>query len=419
MLPKSMLEKLTQHWLRIVAGLIAVLVVVAGLGLVFRANIEGPPTKTIVAEFVETPGLYTDNAVNILGVKTGKVTTVRSGADLVRVTMEIPQSTKLPADVRAILMAPNPVSDRAIELYPPYTSGPQFSDGAPIPLSRTAVPLSVDAVFGAVDDLAKTLGPSGANKGGALSRVVKSVATLTKGNGKNLQNTLAALASALPAFTADPHQISRLIDNLDTLGKTLAEHNSTIDSLFSDVAVATKELADERGTLAAAIGNLQDGMQRVAAFIRANRDSLKGSVANLATTTQALIGDQKALTTTFGTAALGFQNFNRAVDENAPCAAPTEGTGICPIVYGRLDFTANTETIIKTYCHSSLQEAVPILLRTVPGLDTALGVLNLPGLTPATTVNTLCVGEYAAVQGRGGTPGAPPSPDLGLSRFLK
>lgn len=410
----SMLGVLNRHWLRIVASLIAAVTVAAGLGLVYRADLRGAPTKTIVAQFVETPGLYTDNAVNILGVPTGHVTDVRTGADFVRVTMEIPQTTKLPENVRAILMAPNPVSDRAIELFPPYTGGPQFSNRSPIPLSRTAVPLSVDAVFGAVDQLSKALGPSGANKGGALSKVVKSLATLTRGNGKNLQNTLAALASALPGFTADPHQIADLITSLDRLSRTLAEHNSTIDSLFSDVATATKELSDERGTLATAIANLQDGMQRVATFIRENRSSIKGSVTNLATTAQALVRDQKSLITTFNTAALGFQNFNRAVDENAPCQ-PGEGTGICPIVYGRVDLAANTESIIQTYCHSALQEGAPVLVQTVPGIK----ALGLSGLTSADTVNTLCVAEYSAVQGRGGSPGAPASPDLGLSRFLK
>lgn len=414
-----MIPWLKRHGLQLVAGVIAVTVVVSAFGLLFPHAIGAAPTKTITADFLETPGLYTDNSVNILGVPTGKITKIEAGADHVRVRMELPSATKLPADVRAILMAPNPVSDRTIELFPPYTGGPQFAGNAPIPLSRTTVPLSVDAVFGAVDDLAKALGPSGANKPaagkqGVLSDVVKSLAVLTKGNGRNLQNTLAALASALPAFTANPGQIAQLIDNLDTLSKTLAQHNSTIDALFSDVAQATKELSDERGTLAAAIANLQDGLQQVTAFIHDNRSALKGSLTNLATTTQALIGDQQALTTTFDTAALGFQNFNRAVDENAPCA-PGQGTGTCPIVFGRLDLTSNVQSIIETYCRSSLQEAVPILAQTVPGLQT----LGLKGVTTADTINTLCVLEYAGVQGRGGSPGAPATPDLGVARFLK
>ncbi len=412
-----MIAFLRRYRLHLLLSLLAVIVLVAAFGLIFPSAIGRAPTKTVVAVFPSAPGLYEDNDVDILGVRTGRVTDVSPSAESVRVTIEVPRSTKLPANVRAVLIAPNPISDRSIELYPPYTGGPTLDAGATIPLSRTAVPLGVDQVFTAVSDLARTLGPSGANKNGSLSSVLKSLAALTKGNGRSLQNTLAALAGALPAFSASPNRIASLIDSLDKISTTLARNDKTIDAFFEQVSAATKDLADERDVLASAIGNLQDALVRVAAFVRDNRASIKGSLAGLATTSAALVRDQQALATTFNTAALGFENFNRAVDLTAKCqpGAPREPDGSCPIVFGRLNLTPQSESIVKTYCKSAIQEGLPIIASAVPGIDK----LGIKGISDASVANTACVVNYSAVQGKKGTPGAPNTPDLGLERFLR
>jgi virulence factor Mce-like protein len=329
--------------------------------------------------------------------------------------MRLPAHVKIPADARAILMAPNPVSDRTVELYPPYTGGPTLAPGAVIGLDRTSAPLGVDAIFSDVDALAKALGPEGANKTGSLSAAVSALARLTSGNGEKLQNTLAALAQALPALTADPHQIAALITSLDQLGSTLARHNSTIDAFLTDVTTATAQLADERGTLAAAIGNLQSGLSQVTAFLSANKSAITQTTAQLATTSQALVSDQQALLTTFRTAALGFQNFNKTIDPTAPCVAG-EGRPTCPIIFGRVDFPQNAASVLATYCPRVIDAGLPIVVHSVPGIAKVPG---LGGVSSADVIDSLCVSSASLVQGHPGSPGAPNTPDLGLSRFLK
>lgn len=419
----ALVSVLNRYKVAILAGLIAIVAVVAGVGLVFPSVIGQEPMKTFTAYFDEAPGLYHDNAVNILGVKTGDVTSVEPKEHFVIVKFEVPTKTRLPDNVRAVLMAPNPISDRTIELYPAYTTTKgkpdpvQLAAGSTIPLNRTAVPLSVDRVFSAVDDLTKTLGPRGANKNGALSKVIKSLANLTDGNGATLQKTLAALATALPTFTANPGQIASLINSLDKLTTTLAQNNATVDSFFTDVTRATKNLADERGTLAAAIDSLQEALSRTAAFVRTNRGSIKGTVGKLATTSKALLADQKGLMSTFQKAALGFQNVNRAIDLNARCG---NGTGVCPVAFGRLNFSSDVESFTKRYCRSALAELAPVLVAGLPGIGPVLNQLisGAGNSSSASATNTLCLLEYAATQGRGGSPGAPPAPDLELARFL-
>jgi virulence factor Mce-like protein len=340
--------------------------------------------------------------VDVLGVPTGSISSITAGQNVVRVTMHLPRHVKIPADASAVLMAPNPVSDRFVELYPPYTSGPTMADGAVIPVQRTVVPLELDQIFDNLDNLATSLGPSGANANGSVSDLLHALAQIASGNGANLRTTLVSLAQTLPALTADPQRVAQLVDSLDKLSQTLATHNSTIDKLDADLAGATSELASERDTLGAAIANLQSGLAQLAQFLRTNKAAIGADTAQLATTATALLSEQKALIETFDTAALGFQNFANAVNPNAPC---DDGKGHCTALSLRIDMPANVGSIVDTYCGSDLQQSIPILEHSA-------------NIGTANTINTLCVFEYSAEQGLK-NPGAPNAPDLGLDRFLR
>ena len=384
----------------VIAGVVAFVVVVTAAAVVlFRSE----PHQTFTAEFLATPGLYTHNTVDILGVPTGSVTKVEPGQGVVRVTLSLPKSVKIPAEAHAILMAPNPVSERSVELYPPYTGGKTLADGAVIPLARTAAPLELDQIYANLDSLATSLGPSGANADGSVKDVLKSLARLASGNGTNLHETLVALANALPAFTSDPDRVAALVTSLDKLTKVLAQHDSSIDTLYGDLSSATKTLADERGMLGSAIANLQDALAQLTRFIQANKDAIGSNTRQLATTAQSILANQQALIDTFDTAALGFENFGNAVNLNAPCQT---GPGKCPAINLRLTMPANVASIVANYCGPTIQNAGPILLNSV-------------NKGSASTLNTLCVYESSTEQGVKPAPGAPAGPDLGLSRFLK
>ena len=386
--------------LSIAAGL-ALLAVVSG-GVVY-VELRGGPTKTYTAEFTATPGLYQSNAVDILGVPTGSITKISAGQDVVRVRMQLPAHVKIPAGASVVLMAPNPVSDRFVEIYPPYTGGPVLPGGAVIPVERTVVPLELDAIFSNLDDLATSLGPTGANKDGSVSAVLHSLAELADGNGTNLHTTLVSVAKVLPALTSDPQRVAELVQSLDKLTTSLAAHNASIDRLYGDLAGATSELAAERATLGSAIANLQDGLTQLAAFLRSNRAVIGSTTARLTTTVSTVVKDQQALIDTFDTAALGFQNFANAINPNAPC---DDGKGRCTALSVRVDVPSTVGSIVTNYCGNTAQNAVPILASSA-------------GVGSATTLNTLCVFEFAAVQGKKAPPGSAPAPDLGLARFLR
>lgn len=303
-----------------VTAIVGVLIVVTALtaAVVVGIRLFSSDEYTITAQFPATPGLYHDNDVDILGVPSGHVVKVTPKAKYVEVVLTLPASVKIPADAKAVVMAPNPVSDRFIELTPPYTKGPKLKAGAVLGLDRTVVPLEIDQVFASLSTISRQLGPSGANKKGALSAALHAFAGLADGNGQHLHDAIGKIAAALPALTAHPDDLRRLIDGLDSLTTKLVSRNDTINHLYDDLAKTTGQFADDRAVLSSAISNLQRGLAQVAVFIKANQSRLGTAVKGLNVTMAAILSQQKSLIQTFDIAPLGFQNFNRAIDPNTP-----------------------------------------------------------------------------------------------------
>ena len=123
-----------------------VILALAAVTVVFTVVFGGGPHADDPRAIpVRLPACMPTTRSNILGVRTGTVTSVRAHGAYVEVTMRLPAHVRIPTDARAILMAPNPVSDRTVELYPPYTGGPVMKSGTEIPSGRTSAPLGVDA----------------------------------------------------------------------------------------------------------------------------------------------------------------------------------------------------------------------------------------------------------------------------------
>jgi phospholipid/cholesterol/gamma-HCH transport system substrate-binding protein len=400
---RARVQALTSRQLGSIAA--TVVIVVAAVVTVVQLT-SGGPTYRITAQFPETPGLYSDNAVDILGIPTGYIVSITPGPEHVNVVLAIPTHVKIPATAKAVLVAPNPVSDRFVELTPPYTGGPTLKPGATISLANTVVPLELDQIFASVAQLSTTLGPAGANKNGELSDALHALATLANGNGAAIHTAITTIAHALPALTAHPEQLKQLIDGMDSITRSLAARSTTIDALYGDIATVTQQFASERTTIAAAIANLQSGLSEVASFIQANQANLGATVHNLTTTIGAVMSEQRSLIQTFGTAALGFQNFNNTVNLHGPCLSATAKPNSCPVLWGRLDLPSDAATIIKDYCGGNVAYSMlPIIAASA-------------GLGSASATDTACGAQIGLLQGRTGPPGSPKDPDLDLTHYL-
>ena len=249
----------------------------------------------VTAYFGQTVGLYPGSDVRILGIPVGTITDVISQGDRVRVDMLIDEDYDIPADADAIVLAPSLVADRYVQFAPVYDGGPTMEDGAEVPMDRTATPVELDQVYGALDDLSEALGPNGANANGALSDLVDVGAANLDGNGEALNRTLTGFSQAVETLADNREDLFSSLDNLQTFTSALATIDAQVGQFNDNMVAVMDQLASERQDLAEAITLLSSALKDVAAFVRTNSDLVTVNVDRLADVTLALVQQRSAL----------------------------------------------------------------------------------------------------------------------------
>ena len=266
----------------------------------------------VTGMFTRAVGLYPGSDVRVLGVPIGTVTSVTPKGDQVAVEFEYDASVKVPANAKAAVVAPSLVSDRYVQLLPAYTSGPVMKTKATIALDRTAVPVELDRVSQSMDDLMVALGPEGANKNGALSRLLDTGAKNLKGQGSAIHDTNHDLSLALQTLSGGKNDLFSTVKNLQSFTSTLAVNDTQVRRLNADLASVSDQLAGERGDLAAALKNLAIALNETSTFVHDNRAVLKTDVSQLTSVTTTIARQRDALAESLKNAPVAVSNLSNA-----------------------------------------------------------------------------------------------------------
>lgn len=271
----------------------------------------------VTGEFVRAVGLYPGSDVRILGVKVGKVDDVVPEGDKVLVTFEYDAKYRVPASAKAAVVAPSLVSDRYVQLFPAYTSGPVMQSGAQIGLDRTAVPVELDRISQSLDQLLVALGPTGANKDGAFQDLLHTGAQNLAGQGQNLHDTTHSLSLALQTLSGGRDDLFGTVKNLQTFTTMLATNDGQVRRLNSDLANVSVQLDGERGDLAAALKNLAVALNEVSSFVHDNRAGLTTNLKQLASVTGTVAAQRDALSEALTNAPVALSNLQNAYNPAA------------------------------------------------------------------------------------------------------
>ncbi|RBY80216.1 mammalian cell entry protein [Blastococcus sp. TF02-09] len=287
----------------------AALVLLAAVGWTV---LRPPGQYRVTAFFDETVGLYPGSDVRVLGIPIGTIDEVVPLGDQVRVEMSIDEDYDVPADADAIILAPSLVSDRYVQLAPVYDGGPTMEDGAEIPLDRTAIPVELDAVYGALDELSAALGPTGANANGALSDLVDVGAANLEGNGDELNRTLTGFSQAVETLAENRDDLFGSLENLQTFTSALATIDAQVGQFNDNMAAVADLLEGERADLQEAVVLLSDALGDVAGFVRDNTALLTTNVDRLADVTLVLVQQRAKLAEVLDVAPAALSNLARA-----------------------------------------------------------------------------------------------------------
>ncbi|GAA4835283.1 MCE family protein [Kitasatospora terrestris] len=273
-----------------------------------------PDGKHLTAWFDHTTGVYPGSDLRILGVKVGTVDAVRPQGTRVRVDLTLDPGVRVPADAKAVVVAPSVVADRYVQLTPAWTGGPEITDRTEIPVERTSNPLELDQLYQSVTQLADALGPNGANATGALSQLLDTGAQNLSGNGRAIGDSIAGLGQAARTLSGHSDDLFATLDHLQSFTAMLKENDGKVRSATDQLAYVTGFLAEDKQNLGAALQQLATALGQVKGFIQDNRARLKTAVDRLVPITQSLVDQRASLAELMDVAPLAADNALNAFD---------------------------------------------------------------------------------------------------------
>ncbi|WP_018658263.1 MCE family protein [Actinomadura flavalba] len=214
----------------VVFGALAALMVAWALTNVIRFDLFTRPYN-ISVEFASSPGLHPGFEVDYLGLRIGKIDSVRLAGDKVVVKLDIDKDVEVPRGVHAAAARKSAVGEPVVELTPApgQASAAPMRPGERIPVERTTVPPKYGDLFGAVVQSLKAIDPDDA---------------------KVLVHELAE------GWSGREGSLRQIIDGGDQLTATLAENSELLDGLTKDFGRITGVLNENRGSLGAGIDNV-------------------------------------------------------------------------------------------------------------------------------------------------------------------
>ena len=276
-----------------ILSVVAVLAVIVALVMVALPEQE---KKYVTASFPRTVSLYEGSDVRILGVPVGKVESVRPTGTDVTVKLWYDAKYDVPADAQALIVSPAIVGDRFIQLSPVFQRGDEpLKADAVLTQESTSTPLELDEIYQSIDDLTVALGPTGANREGALTTLLDSTAENFAGQGEQFNQTIRDLGKFTGTLENNKEELFGTAREIERFVGALAKNDTTVRRFNDSLAASADLLKDERHDLAAALRNLGIAMQHVSAFVRENKDSLSENIKGLNKVSKVLVKQRDSL----------------------------------------------------------------------------------------------------------------------------
>lgn len=271
--------------------MVVAVLVTAGAGYVGYQKLAGP--KTLIAYFKSATAIYPGDEVRVVGVRVGTIKSIEPLGTRAKITLAVDRDVPIPADAKAIIVAPNLVSARYVQLTPAYGASPHGSDaimadGAEIGEDRTAIPVEWDEIKEQLTRLAAELGPSSGVSNTSLGRFIDSTADAMAGNGDKLRDTITQLSDVGRILGRGSGDIGSVIKNLQIFVTALRDSNTQIVEFQDRLADVTSVVDGSRSDLDSAITELSGAIGKVQRFVAGSRDQTAEQIQRLANVTQVL-----------------------------------------------------------------------------------------------------------------------------------
>ncbi|ORV47387.1 mammalian cell entry protein [Mycolicibacter engbaekii] len=308
---------MSRHTWRIPVAAAAALLAVAGI-LWWHGSGRPAHAMTVTAQFEEAVGLYEGNAVSVLGMPIGKVTEINPKDSYVEVKLVIDRNVDIPADVQAVTVATSILTDRHVELTPPYSGGPKLRDGDVVGLPRTRTPVEFDRTLAMADKLSQALDGDGGQGRGPLANLIGIGAKISSGSGPDIKAALDQLSQALRLSSdngaATRQSIASITASLADLSQAAADNDTAIREFGANVRALSDVVAAENLGAGRTGAKANQILDQAAALLERNRGTIKGVVGDFGALTTTLTENRRQLEEILDVLPLVGTNIYNAVD---------------------------------------------------------------------------------------------------------
>lgn len=253
---------------------IALIAALVAAGFLAVAVTERIGRTIVVGYFDNSTGLFEGDDVRIRGVNVGKVDKIEPEAQRTKITFWFGSDYKVPENVNAVILSPQLVTGRAIQLTPPYVDGPTLGAGATIPQDRTAVPVEWDDVRAQLERLTDMLQPETPGQVSTLGALINTAADNLRGQGSDIRDTVIKLSQTVSALGDHSKDIFGSIRNLSTLVSALKDSGDLLGQLNVNLSEVSGLLADDPHEVGQAVQDLNAVVADVESFVSENREPI-------------------------------------------------------------------------------------------------------------------------------------------------
>jgi phospholipid/cholesterol/gamma-HCH transport system substrate-binding protein len=275
--------------LRIGVVIALVLVLAGGIFVVARSLWNSVGKTHMVAYFDNSNGIFPGDEVRILGVPVGAIDSIEPQPQRAKISFWVNDKYKVPADAKAVILAPQLVTARAIQLTPVYTRGPVMAAGAVIPQNRTAVPVEWDQLRDQLEKLTEMLQPTKPGGVSTLGALINTGADNLRGQGPTIRDTVIKMSQAFSVLGDHSNDLFSSVKNLSTLVSALQSSSDLMAQLNRNLAAVSALLADDPDEVGRAIEDLNTAVGDVRTFVADNRDALGTTSDKLSSVSQAVV----------------------------------------------------------------------------------------------------------------------------------
>jgi phospholipid/cholesterol/gamma-HCH transport system substrate-binding protein len=256
---------------RVKVNMVAFVVIALGLCYLMATQVLSilEDRYSVYAIFPDAGGVFTNQEVTYRGITVGQVGEMEVVEEGVRIELLIAKETQIPKEeTEARVMFKSAVGEQFVDLLPASRGAPYFEDGDKIPLERTSIPVSTQALLSTLEAVLRGVPPED------LKGAVDALGIGLTGRGPDIATIIESTADLATLFAERGPEVEGILRNGTTVGGAFLESRKDFAAAIRQLVIVSETLADNRGNLERLMrgGNqLSDALVRL---IRENRPHL-------------------------------------------------------------------------------------------------------------------------------------------------